>query len=121
MEPSLESLGWVIRTEPLPPDYLSAIDKIVILCAEFWPDEFFDVPDGKKWRLLVDGESIFARHEEPLTASNREWLDNQAGVIVDVSGTDEKPMYFEDDQALEDAWEELQRTYGVEADIYLPA
>jgi hypothetical protein len=114
-------LGLVFSAEKLSPPTFNAVDQTVVLCAGFWADEHFEA-DGKQWRLLQDGESIFARNAEPLTRKERKWLDRQAGAIVDVSTNGvEKPMYFEDEDALDRAWEELQETYAVEAKEYAPA
>ena len=107
--------GARIETGPLS-IYLNEIDRTVRECAECWPDEYLDTSDGKRFRLVEEGARILSRHRE-LNSTEREWLNRQAGAIVEI-GDEEKPMYYSTYEGLDAAWESLQVSYGVEADYW---
>ena len=109
--------GMRLVTKPLSKEmlpYLNEIDEVVRECAEDWPNEYLETPDGREFRLLVNGSSIVTRFRE-LNAADREWLNRLGGAIVEI-GTDEKPLYLLTDEEVDPAWEALQESYGVKAE-----
>jgi hypothetical protein len=98
---------------------LNEIDRVVHECAQFWPDEYLDARDGKQWRVVGTCGPIRARYTE-LNDADREWLENQVvGAIVDVSNSNEKPMYFTEADDLHSAKEALEASYGMEFQPYI--
>src|SRR5215813_3247914 len=85
------------------------IDQFVADCALFCrPDNSFETPNGASVVMLCGGETIFHRWDE-LDVANRAWVDSLAGALV----INDKPIYFQSLDALEDAFEKLQEALGV--------
>jgi hypothetical protein len=105
--------------EPLSPGvlaellHLSAIDHVVHDCAEHWADDVFDAPDGRRFRLLYDGCTIFSRDRQ-LNAVDRTTLDEVAGAIAELDSND-KPLRFDTVENADQAWADLQALFGVKS------
>ena len=93
--------------------YLNEIDETVHECAEHWADDEFDTPDGRRFRLLYDGHTIFSRDRQ-LNAADRKRLNPFAAVIAELD-SNEKPLCFATIQEGDQAWLDLQALHGVKS------